>query len=795
MPPAATSIIRFDNVNPATPLLASISGECTATAVPSTTTDNCAGTITGTTSDALTYSTQGTHIITWNFDDGNGNSINVQQSVVILDVTAPVANVATLAAVNEECSTTPIAPTASDNCDAGVITATTTTSFPVTASTTLIWTYTDAAGNTSTQNQAVVIADISAPVANVTTLAIVNEECSATATAPTATDNCDVGTITGTTTTSFPVTASTTVTWSYTDATGNVSTQTQEIVIADVTAPLADATTLATVNDGCSVSAITAPTATDNCDAGVITGTTTTSFPVSASTTVIWSYTDATGNISTQNQAIVIADVTAPLADAATLATINEECSVSSTSAPTATDNCSGTVVTGTTTTSFPISSTTTVVWSYTDASGNVSTQNQAIVIADVTAPIADIATLATVNEECSATATAPTATDNCDAGAITGTTTTSFPVTTSTTVTWSYTDATGNVSIQTQEIVIADVTAPIANIATLAIVNEECSATATAPTATDNCDAGVITGTTSTSFPVTVSTTVTWSYTDATGNVSTQYQEIVINDLTAPLADAATLATITEECSVSSITAPTATDNCNGTVIAGTTSTSFPVSSTSTVVWSYTDASGNVSTQNQEIVINDVTDPIVVCPNDFTYSIFDGEMFTAANGELDLLSSADNCGISSITSSYNNSLNTLDGSEFFIGTTIVNWTVSDHQGNETTCSFNVVINADAEDLSTPLGVNEQSDKDALTIYPNPNKGLFIIDYQSTINGLLDVNIIDVTGRTVYTNTFNKKINNFKQQVDLNNYKTGVYYVLIKSENVNLQKRIIVTNK
>ena len=69
--------------------LADVTGECSATAVAPTTTDACAGVITGTTSDPLSYTTQGTHVITWNFDDGNGNSINVEQNVLFYDITPP----------------------------------------------------------------------------------------------------------------------------------------------------------------------------------------------------------------------------------------------------------------------------------------------------------------------------------------------------------------------------------------------------------------------------------------------------------------------------------------------------------------------------------------------------------------------------------------------------------------------------------------------------------------------------------------------------------------------------------
>ncbi len=102
------SVIVDDVTDPVTPTLPDVTGECSATAVVPTTTDACAGTITGTTTDALTYSTQGTHVITWNFDDGNGNSIDVTQNVVVDDVTHPVTP--TLANVTGECSATAVAP-------------------------------------------------------------------------------------------------------------------------------------------------------------------------------------------------------------------------------------------------------------------------------------------------------------------------------------------------------------------------------------------------------------------------------------------------------------------------------------------------------------------------------------------------------------------------------------------------------------------------------------------------------------------------------------------------------------
>ncbi|WP_447637662.1 RCC1 domain-containing protein [Flavobacterium microcysteis] len=295
------------------------------------------------------------------------------------------------------------------------------------------------------------------------------------------------------------------------------------VVIGDTTAPVADAATLPTITGQCSVTSLVPPTATDSC-IGTVTGTTTALFPITSSTTITWTYTDGT-NSSTQNQAIVIGDTTAPVADAATLPTITGQCSVTSLVPPTATDSCIGTVM-GTTTVLFPITASTTITWTYSDGT-NSSTQNQVIVIGDTTAPVADAATLPTITGQCSVTSLVPpTATDSC-IGTVTGTTTVLFPITSSTIITWTYTDGT-NSSTQNQAIVIGDTTAPVADIATLLTITGQCSVTSLVPpTATDNC-IGIVTGTTTTTFPITASTTITWTYTDGANN-STQEQQVDI--------------------------------------------------------------------------------------------------------------------------------------------------------------------------------------------------------------------------------------------------------------------------
>ena len=86
----------------------------------------------------------------------------------------------------------------------------------------------------------VIIDDITSPVADVASLPTISEECAAVLTAPTATDNC-VGTITATTTdpTSYSAQGTYMVTWIYSDGNGNSSSQTQTVIIDDITPPTA----------------------------------------------------------------------------------------------------------------------------------------------------------------------------------------------------------------------------------------------------------------------------------------------------------------------------------------------------------------------------------------------------------------------------------------------------------------------------------------------------------------------------------------------------------------------------
>jgi len=311
--------VVVDDITAPVPAIAELpvlTGGCSVTATAPTANDNCAGIITGTTTDPLTYTTQGTYTITWTYNDGNGNTSSQTQTVTVDDITAPVPSLATLPVLTGECSVTATAPTANDNC-AGIITATTTDPLTYTMAGTfyITWTYNDGNGNTSSQIQTVVVSHNIAPFPTVAVLPTVTGECSVIISAiPTATDNCTGSIINGTT--SDPLVYNTqgtyTITWIFDDGNGGSITQLQTVVVDDITAPVPNIVQLPPLTGECSITAI-APAANDNC-VGTVMATTTDPLTYNShgTYTITWTYDDGNGNSSSQTQTVTV--IAAPVA-------------------------------------------------------------------------------------------------------------------------------------------------------------------------------------------------------------------------------------------------------------------------------------------------------------------------------------------------------------------------------------------------------------------------------------------------------------------------------------------------
>lgn len=104
----------------------------------------------------------------------------------------------------------------------------------------------------------------------------------------------------------------------------------------------------------------------------------------------------------------------------------------------------------------------------------------------------------------------------------------------------------------------------PVPDVAVLPPLTDQCQINApTPPTATDDID-GLIIGTTSTTFPITIQGNhiITWTFTDSSGNISQQIQNATIEDTSPPNAPTG-LTTNTITNTTIDVNSNDATDNC----------------------------------------------------------------------------------------------------------------------------------------------------------------------------------------------------------------------------------------
>jgi len=86
------------------------------------------------------------------------------------------------------------------------------------------------------------------------------------------------------------------------------------------------------------------------------------------------------------------------------------------------------------------------------------------------------------------------------------------------------------------------------------------------------------------------------------------------------------------------------------------------------------------------------------------------------------------------------------------------------------------------------LGLNDTSFSSSVSIYPNPNKGTFILNYTGIVP-LTKAIIIDINGRIIQEITINDFQN--QKEIRLNNFNTGIYFLQV-STNYNTAKHKVI---
>jgi len=386
----------------------------------------------------------------------------------------------------------------------------------------------------------------------------------------------------------------------------------------------------------------------------------------------------------------------------------------------TATDNCPGSITISQTTgdpsgSAFPVG-TTTIEFTATDLAGNSSTCSFTITVEEnippqITCP-ADI-TVSTDPGTCEAVVsyTAPVGTDNCP-GATTALTSGigsggTFPIGT-TVETYTVTDLSGNTASCSFNVIVEDAELPVISCPADITVPADpgaCEAVVNFPdaTATDNCPGVTVSqtagGSSGSNFPV-GTTSIEFTAEDAAGNTQSCTFNITVEDTEPPLITCP--ADISEvipggNCSaVVNYPDPIVTDNCPGssfTVISGPSSGDILAAGDYTVELEATDAVGNTATCTFTISVSETSLPVFDCPADLVVPTDPG--VCEATVTFADPTAVDSC--STVTVSQTGG--PTSGSVFPIGSTPVEFTAEDEYGNTSTCTFNVVV----EDQELPL--------------------------------------------------------------------------------------------
>ncbi len=363
------------------------------------------------------------------------------------------------------------------------------------------------------------------------------------------------------------------------------------------------------------------------------------------------------------------------------------------------TDNCAGVTTTATPASgsSFPIGTTQVEVVA-TDAAGNADTCNFDVTVNDTEAPVADCPADITVDNdpgECGAIVSFTVdGTDNCAGVTTTATPASgsSFPIGT-TQVEVVATDAAGNADTCNFDVTVLETEPPVLTCPTDIIVANDpgqCGAVVTFdPTATENCGSATITANPASGsvFPIGI-TTVEVIATDGSGNADTCYFDVTVNDTEAPVAECPSDISIGNdpgECGAVVDFTPTANDNCAGVTVSSTPASGsfFDVGTTTVEVIAF-DAAGNADTCYFDVTVQDLEDPILQCSGTIEVDNDPGECGAIVNFTSTV---TDNCPGATVT------CDPASGSFFDVGTTTVNCTAIDAAGNESVCSFAVIVN------------------------------------------------------------------------------------------------------
>ena len=678
----------------------------------------------------------GLNYVTWTITDVMGNTATCVQTIEVVDNESPEISCPDDLMVDTDpglCTATVNVlgtPVTSDNCAVMNLTNSGSGQYNF-GDTQVEWLVTDDAGNTNSCIQTISVEDHEHPIISCPddlTITTNTGLCAATGVSlgnAITNDNCTVFDLTNDSTEPYDLGLNNIV-WLVTDGSGNTNSCIQNITVEDHELPTITCPVNLTVNTDdalCSATNVTLgiPISNDNCNVDTVENDAAEPF-VLTTTNVIWTVTDGNGNTSTCNQTVTVEDHEAPTIICPVDLTTTTDTGVCYATGidlgmSIADDNCNVIAVVNDASEPYDLGSTI-VSWIVTDDAGNTTSCNQSVTIIDPESPtITCPSDLTVTNDEdqCHATMVflgSSITDDNCGVALIENDPEEPFNVG-STTIIWVVTDESGNTSTCSQNVVVEDHEAPEVT-CPIGITVDTDSGLCTATNVNlglgdfeDNCSISTIDDDLTEPVPLGV-TIVEWIVTDNAGNISTCTQLLTVIDTEPPIIscpDDLTVDTDIDVCISTGVDIGISitSDNCTVDTVYNNSIEPYLIG-TNLIIWTVEDGSGNSNNCTQNILVEDVQNPIITCPSDLTVNVDTG-LCSASGIDLGLAVTDDNCGINSFENDsvepYNEGMN------------IVVWTVYDDAGNSSTCSQSIdIIDNEPPMITCPLDLTVQANDD-----------------------------------------------------------------------------------
>ncbi len=216
-----------------------------------------------------------------------------------------------------------------------------------------------------------------------------------------------------------------------------------------------------------------------------------------------------------------------------------------------------------------------------------------------------------------------------------------------------------------------------------------------------------------------------------------------IVVDSTAPVPVEASLMAVSDPCSVDTLMAPMAVSNAGDTIM-GTTMSTFPITATEVVTWTYTDSIGNSFEQNQSVEITGLVSTFTI--SELTITADDSTV------SYQWIDCSDNSPISGETN------------QSFTGTAGNSYAVIVSSGNCSDTSSCVTL---AAGIANNLN-------DQISVYPNPTNGMVNIDFGQINNA--SVEVFNAFGQVIMSR--DEVSTNFQFEL---NERAGIYFVKVRA--------------